>query len=103
MTGEISLRGKVLPVGGIKEKVLAAHRAGLRTVILPKDNQRDLEELPPHVQRDLKFRFVEYMDEVLSLALHDKPRREARPARPAEARVERDVAQPVPQPPGAAL
>jgi ATP-dependent Lon protease len=103
MTGEISLRGKVLPVGGIKEKVLAAHRAGLKTVILPRDNQRDLEEIPPHVQRDLKFRFVEYMDEVLSLALHDKPRRETRPAKPAEARVERDAAQPVPQPPGAAL
>jgi ATP-dependent Lon protease len=103
MTGEVTLRGKVLPVGGIKEKVLAAHRAGLKTVILPKDNQRDLEEIPAHVQRDMKFRFVEHMEEVLNIALYDKPRRETRPAKPAEGRAEREVAQPVPQPPGAAL
>jgi len=98
MTGEITLRGKVLPVGGIKEKVLAAHRAGMKTVVLPKENQKDLEEIPPHVQRDLRFRFVDQMEEVLSVALYDRPRREARPpVRPAE----REAAQPIAQPPAA--
>jgi len=69
MTGEITLRGRVLPVGGIKEKVLAAHRAGMSTVIMPKDNEKDLEEIPAQVRRDLKFKFVENMDEVLEVSL----------------------------------
>ncbi|MDP2872159.1 MAG: endopeptidase La [Bacillota bacterium] len=69
MTGEITLRGKVLGIGGIKEKVLAAHRAGIKTVIIPKENEKDLEDIPPEVRRDLEFSLVEHMDEVLEVAL----------------------------------
>jgi ATP-dependent Lon protease len=71
MTGEITLRGKVLPVGGIKEKVLAARRAGIKTIILPKRNERDLEDIPAEVRAELTFKFVETMDEVLNLALRN--------------------------------
>jgi len=69
MTGEITLRGKVLPIGGVKEKLLAAHRAGSRTVILPRDNEKDLAEIPVNIQQEMTIRFVETMDEVLDLAL----------------------------------
>ncbi|MBU4555702.1 MAG: endopeptidase La, partial [Actinobacteria bacterium] len=69
MTGEITLRGRVLPIGGLKEKLLAAHRAGLSTVLIPKENVRDLELLPPHVRDELKVVPVENMDEVLAHAL----------------------------------
>ncbi|MFC1657309.1 endopeptidase La [Candidatus Moduliflexota bacterium] len=69
MTGELTLRGRVLPVGGIKEKMLAAHRAGLRTIILPKENVKDLKDLPEHIRKELKFVMVEHMDEVLTKAL----------------------------------
>jgi ATP-dependent Lon protease len=69
MTGEITLRGKVLPVGGIKDKILAAHRAGITEVILPKDNEKDLEEIPEEVRDVLEFHLVESMDEVLRLTL----------------------------------
>src|SRR6202451_3889656 len=69
MTGEITLRGKVLPIGGMKEKLLAAHRMGMRTVILPKDNEKDLAEIPAEIQAGLIIRFVENMDEVLQIAL----------------------------------
>ncbi len=73
MTGEITLRGKVLPVGGIKEKVLAARRAGIKTVILPHRNENDLEDVPEEIRRELKMIFVETVDEVLAAALRDAP------------------------------
>ncbi len=69
MTGEVTLRGRIMEIGGVKEKVIAAHRAGLKTIILPKDNQKDLEDVPKEVLKDLKFHFVSHMDEVLELAL----------------------------------
>ncbi|MCX5841704.1 MAG: endopeptidase La, partial [Deltaproteobacteria bacterium] len=71
MTGEITLRGMVLPVGGIKEKVLAAHRAGIKILILPKWNKKDLIDIPPKVQKDIRFYFVEEMLDVLKIALED--------------------------------
>jgi ATP-dependent Lon protease len=73
MTGEITLRGKVLPVGGIKEKVLAAHRAGIRTVLLPKRNEPDLEDVPEELRRELAFRFVDDAGDVLQHALAPAP------------------------------
>lgn len=69
MTGEITLRGLVLPVGGIKEKVLAARRAGIKSVILPKLNEKDLEEVPETIKEKMEFRFIEKMDEAIQLAL----------------------------------
>jgi ATP-dependent Lon protease len=72
MTGEITLRGKVLPIGGVKEKLLAAHRTGCRIVLLPRDNEKDLAEIPVNIQQELALRFVDSMDEVLDLALESK-------------------------------
>jgi ATP-dependent Lon protease len=71
MTGEITLRGRVLPIGGVKEKVLAAHRAGIRVFILPDRNRRDLLDVPKDVQRQMEFIFVDHIDAVLPVALHD--------------------------------
>ncbi|USH03308.1 endopeptidase La [Grimontia kaedaensis] len=73
MTGEITLRGEVLPIGGLKEKLLAAHRGGIKTVIIPKENERDLEEIPDNVKADLDIHAVRWIDEVLTLALQDNP------------------------------
>ena len=69
MTGEISLRGKVLPIGGLKEKLLAAHRGGIKTVVIPKENVKDLEDIPENAKRDLVIHAVETIDEVLTIAL----------------------------------
>ena len=69
MTGEITLRGNVLPIGGLKEKVLAAYREGMKTIVLPKDNEKDIEDIPENVREKLEFRPVESMDEVLKIAL----------------------------------
>ena len=69
MTGEITLRGKVLPIGGLKEKLLAAHRAGLFEVILPRDNEKDLAEVPENLRNAMKLHFVDTMDQVLAIAL----------------------------------
>jgi ATP-dependent Lon protease len=83
MTGEITLRGQVLPVGGIKEKVLAAHRSGLKTIILPRRNEADLDDLPEEVRQDLHFILVDTIDQVLSAALEPSPEpKRARRARP---------------------
>ena len=71
MTGEITLRGKVLPVGGIKEKVLAAHRAGIRTILLPAENKADIDDIPQSVRKQLKFVLLEKADETLKYVLEE--------------------------------
>ncbi|MDT8397220.1 MAG: endopeptidase La [Pseudomonadales bacterium] len=73
MTGEITLRGQVLPIGGLKEKLLAAHRANIKIVIIPKDNERDLKEIPDNIKQDLQIRPVKWVDEVLEIALQYMP------------------------------
>src|SRR5450755_4011301 len=94
MTGEITLRGKVLPIGGVKEKLLAAHRLGFRTVILPKDNEKDLAEIPPEIQSQMSVHFVENMDEVLQIALeHPLPVPGLPPVADVEPKFVTDVAQ----------
>ncbi len=77
MTGEITLRGRVLPVGGIKEKVIAAHRAGITHVLLPAENEKDLEDIPSDVREALTFRLVKHADEVLDFALLPAPAKAA--------------------------
>ena len=88
MTGEITLRGHVLPIGGLKEKVVAAKRAGMQVVILPKQNEKDLADVPPHLRSGLQFIFVEQMDQVLLAALgrgqgalREDPKKQARASR----------------------
>ena len=80
MTGEITLRGRVLPVGGIRDKVMGAQRAGIRTVILPRKNEKDLEEVPGAIRRQMRFELVDHIDEVLALALGPRARRRRRKA-----------------------
>jgi ATP-dependent Lon protease len=81
MTGEITLRGKVLPIGGLKEKALAARRMGVKTVIVPSKNDKDVKELPANVKRGMQFVYVDDMDEVLKVALAKRaPARRAVPA-----------------------
>jgi ATP-dependent Lon protease len=72
MTGEITLRGKVLPIGGLKEKLLAARRAGIKNVIIPKENKQDLEEIRKELPSDLKINFAKEMDDALAIALVSK-------------------------------
>ena len=86
MTGEVTLRGQVLPVGGVKEKVLAAHRAGLKTVIMPKRNEADLDDLPADVLRDIEFHFVETVADVLKIALRKSEKKSKRRANGSKSR-----------------
>ncbi len=100
MTGEITLRGRVLPVGGVKEKVLAAHRAGLKTIILPKKNDKDLIDVPANAKRDLRFVFAEQIDQVLAEALLPAPKsRAAAKAATKRARPAAKKARPAKRPP----
>ena len=85
MTGEITLRGQILPIGGLKEKLLAAHRGGVRHVIIPSENERDLKEIPDNVKDNLTIHPVKWMDQVLELALERMP----------EPRAQDDAVQPV--------
>ena len=89
MTGEITLRGKVLPIGGVKEKVLAAHRAGVTNIVLPRDNEKDLADIPKNVMDTLDVHMVSTMDEVLKIALA-----EPLPSRIPAAAVVADVTEP---------
>jgi ATP-dependent Lon protease len=93
MTGEITLRGRVLPIGGVKEKLLAAHRLGLRTVLLPKDNEKDLADIPADIQAQMSLHFVESMDEVLQLALEQPLPLPAHPVAEVEPKFGPEVAQ----------
>jgi ATP-dependent Lon protease len=84
MTGEVTLRGLVLPVGGIKEKVLAAHRAGIKRVIIPARNEKDLLDVPEQARKELDFVFAAHMDDVLAAALEENPLGRKPPSTPPE-------------------
>jgi ATP-dependent Lon protease len=83
MTGEITLRGEVLPIGGLKEKLLAAHRGGITTVLIPVDNQKDLVEIPDNIKGNLTIMPVKWIDEVLAIALAEQPKPTTASAPPA--------------------
>jgi len=83
MTGEITLRGEVLPIGGLKEKLLAAHRGGIKTVLIPDENEKDLVEIPDNIKGNLEIKPVKWIDEVLALALTQQPVPSAQPDAPA--------------------
>ena len=90
MTGEVTLRGRVMPIGGLKEKTLAARRAGIKTVILPKENEKDLEDLPKYLRKDMQFIFATTVDDVLAAALRKGlPRAVAKKKAAARSRVKR--------------
>lgn len=87
MTGEVTLRGRVLPIGGLKEKTLAARRAGIKTIIIPKENEKDLEDIPLYIRKDMKFIFAKTMDEVIKAALRAKqPRSIVHKKKPGQSR-----------------
>jgi ATP-dependent Lon protease len=101
MTGEITLRGKVLPIGGLREKVLAAHRAGISTFVHPRKNEKDLDEIPSKVRRGLRMIAVDDLDAVLAIALQpahpaadSKPESPVKPPLPVKARTQRRAAMP---------
>jgi ATP-dependent Lon protease len=83
MTGEITLRGEVLPIGGLKEKLLAAHRGGIKTVLIPDENQKDLVEIPDNIKGNLEIKPVKWIDEVLAVALTEQPKPYVQPDAPA--------------------
>ncbi|MGH7897369.1 MAG: S16 family serine protease, partial [Candidatus Binatia bacterium] len=84
MTGEITLRGRVLPIGGLKEKVLAAHRAGIKTILIPLENEKDIPEIPAQIVKSLQLELVEHMDQVLRRALIVADPENFLPAEPVE-------------------
>jgi ATP-dependent Lon protease len=99
MTGEITLRGRVLPVGGVREKVLAAHRTGLKTIILPRRNLKDLIDVPKRARDELELIAVDHMDQVLEIALlPDQPSRRARQPNPEKRALPEEAVRPAKEP-----